>query len=44
MMRIRMRSIFWKRKTEIFFNLALKIRKLVYENGYKAFDIYVWIK
>ena len=33
--------IFWKGRTEIFFfSLALNNRKFLYENEYKAFDIY----
>ena len=31
---------FGKERQKYFFNLALKIRKLLYENGYKAFDMY----
>ena len=38
MMRTRMDFIFWKRRTEIFLQLSFK--ENLYENKYKAFDIY----
>ena len=37
MMRTRMDSIFWKRRTEIFLQLSFK--ENLYENKCKAFDI-----
>ena len=39
MMRTRMDFIFWKRWTEIFLQLSFK--ENLYENKYKAFDIYI---
>ena len=39
MMRTRMDFIFWKRRTEIFLQLSFK--ENLYENKYKAFDIYI---